>query len=624
MILILLWALAIDPPDFRIARSIPAELTHNVDAVLRHHNQVFTHRGAGQGTMTVTRVVTVLNADGRQYADLVHHYNAFSSVRDISGTLYDADGKVLRRLRNRDIIDRKAFDSGTLMSDIRLKHGSARHTVYPYTVEWTYEVRYTGFVDFPYWNTTYGRMALEWARYEVVTQPGTPVQWAWTNGGPEPEISRDERKEQHVWTLRNRLPRDLQPLSSGALARSYLVVNSPLFRMQEAGTLDSWQAFGTWSHRLWLDRQTLPAEEIAQVRSMTATAADTREKVAIIYRYMQSQTRYVSIQLGLGGWQTETAAATSVSKYGDCKALTNYMMALLKAVGIDSHPVLINRGHDESDLFTGFAHNRFNHVILQVRLDDVETMYLECTSKTYPPGYLGSDNAARQGLLILPDGGRLVTIPDAAAEQNRQTRVIDLEVSNLGSATATVDTRYTGFQHERFRYIQHELNARDRDMAIRNQVAVPGQTITAIGLEVDPATDQARIQARFGISRFGSWAGGRLILAPNLLERPKFSTPPVENRVDPIDLGYAYEDTDTVRIRIPEGLRPDPLPEPIRLETDFGSYTVDYAFENGLFLFVRRLRIDRYRLEAERYADVRAFLTAVTTTDSRRVVFVRN
>ncbi len=55
---------------------------------------------------------------------------------------------------------------------------------------------------------------------------------------------------------------------------------------------------------------------------------------------MQDKTRYISVQIGIGGWKPMLADDVNKLGYGDCKGLTNYTKALLEAVDVPSYYTL--------------------------------------------------------------------------------------------------------------------------------------------------------------------------------------------------------------------------------------------------------------------------------------------
>ena len=58
------------------------------------------------------------------------------------------------------------------------------------------------------------------------------------------------------------------------------------------------------------------------------------DKISALYKYMQDKVRYVSVQVGIGGWQPIEAETVDRLSCGDCKALANYMESLLDVAGI--------------------------------------------------------------------------------------------------------------------------------------------------------------------------------------------------------------------------------------------------------------------------------------------------
>jgi len=74
----------------------------------------------------------------------------------------------------------------------------------------------------------------------------------------------------------------------------------------------------------------LPDNIKKEVHELTDNLKDVRQKVYVLYDFLQKNTHYINVSLGIGGWQPFPADYVAIKRYGDCKALSNYMVALLK------------------------------------------------------------------------------------------------------------------------------------------------------------------------------------------------------------------------------------------------------------------------------------------------------
>ena len=176
----------------------------------------------------------------------------------------------------------------------------------------------------------------------------------------------------------------------------------------------------------------LSANMKSKVAALTTEATTEEEKINALYKYMQENMRYVSVQLGIGGWQPFSAQYVEQNKYGDCKALSNFMMSMLKEVGIQSYPVLIAAGDTYFEVGEDFTKPLFNHMILHVPSVDY---WLECTSNTSPPNYLGSFTADRNVMLVTENGGQLARTPKLTKDDNTEASKVTIALSETGEAT---------------------------------------------------------------------------------------------------------------------------------------------------------------------------------------------
>jgi len=190
---------------------------------------------------------------------------------------------------------------------------------------------------------------------------------------------------------------------------------------------------------------------------LTDKLKDPKQKISVLYDYMQKNTHYISIQLGIGGWQPFDATYVATKRYGDCKALSNYMVALLKEAGIKGKTVDIRAGANAASINKDFPSFQFNHVIACVPLDK-DTVWLECTSETLPAGYLSSFTANRYAVLVDENGGKLIHTPKYNYHDNQEIRKIDATINEEGNLSASVNTQYKAEQQDNLEQLINGLS----------------------------------------------------------------------------------------------------------------------------------------------------------------------
>ncbi|HLF14055.1 MAG TPA: DUF3857 domain-containing protein [Bacteroidota bacterium] len=605
------------PESVYLASAIPKELTVDAHAVIRHEEFSLEVFSVKRAEFRVRRIVTVLKPEGRGFTELFLPYDRFQSIAEMEGVLYDGEGKKLRRLEESDIEDYPATSEYSLYDDNRVKTAAMYHGAVPYTVDYSYTLRYDGYLGWPAWYPHEEHASVERSVFTVTLPEGMNLRF-WTKGIGEPQASSDGDRRAYTWEARSMLPFEEEPLSSPEADRPVRVVIAPgKFDIDgHPGDLTSWKAFGQWFGELAGGKQELPAEALGEVAGLLKGAADRRDTVRVLYEYLQSHTRYVSIQLGIGGWQPFDARYVHQRRYGDCKALANYMKALLESAGVSSRFALISSGRLALNELRDFPSQQFNHVVLCVPLGP-DSIWLECTSQESPFDHLGSDNENRFALLIQPDGGYPVPTPVSEAGENTQVRNTKVTLDRSGNAVASVTTSYSGNQQDYVRGALLNATPAERDQWLRENVDLPAFSLRSADYSgIRPRVSEVALRFDIEIPRYASAPGKRLVFSPNLMERRSYVPKSLEKRKSPIRFSYRYADVDTVRFSYPPGYVVEAYAKPVELRTDFGHYRSEVtAPDDSTLLFTRRMELSALELPPERYDEYRGFVDKIVLAD---------
>ncbi|WP_423126362.1 DUF3857 domain-containing protein [Gaoshiqia sp. Z1-71] len=603
---------------------IPDSLKKDANAVIRNSSRVYNRLSVDKYTLEVNYTVTVLNSRGIHAAELAVYYDRNSSVSSIKENIYDAKGNLLKAIKRKDFNDYASNSSYTLYSDNRVIHYKPSNNNYPYTVEYSYTVDHKSTVGFGNWlpHDWFG-ISTEKAELIVKTPATLELRYKELN---HPFIF--EKKEQdnvirYSWSASHLKAIAYEPSMSDYLDIFPVVVLSPAEISYEgtSGNFNSWKNYGDWVYGLINKRDELSTASLDEIKLLTDPISDQKEKVKTLYKYMQQKTRYVNISLGIGGFQPAPATEVHAKGYGDCKALSNYMRALLKGIGVESYYTEIGNGPSRKIKFPEFASaNQTNHIILCVPVEQ-DTIWLECTNQNYPFGYIGTGNSDRYALLVTEQGGKLVRTPVYGTDKNTRTSQLKVDLQENGSALFELNS---GFRNSLYSDVFPliYLSKEDQKKELLKSLSGGGLQIADF-LVQDTSTGEAAadLYVKGQIGSYAVTGGTRLFVEPNLLFPHSFPSQIRKNRKQNLYEAVGYVYNDTLSLNIPKELEIEFLPKDAEISSSYGSYKISYRKVTDSSILVNRvITINKGNFSPAEFEQINTFLNGVGRQDKEKIV----
>jgi hypothetical protein len=585
------WASVSIPPwmQSQLGASLPQH-DPDADAVTLYSdvNVVVTPNGKIRRTQRI--VYRILRNQGARRAVVRLDFDAQSHITRMHGWSVPAEGKPYE-VSEKDSVESALIGvlHGELMGDLRSKVLRIPAAVPGSTIGYEVEEELQPYALEDDW-TFQDTIPVREARYSLELPPGWSYKATWINHPEEPATRATATHWQwQVQDVQGIKPEFQMPPLAALEGRLAVSLVPP------AGTgesFQSWRDLGAWYRGLTLDRRVASADIKSKVAELTGSQTTTLAKMQALAGFVQSDIRYVAIELGIGGLQPHSAPNVFAHRYGDCKDKVTLLSTMLKEIGVESHYLIVNttRGAVTDSTPVGL---RFNHVILAIQLpQDTQDPTLPATltdaklgrlllfdpTDTYTPlGQLAGALQGGYGLLVTPDGGELIQIPVLPPGTSSIQRTAHLQLDENGHLSGEVHEVWAGDPASEERS-SLDLTTQETDR-IKSIESVLAGSLPTFQLTKAAITNR-QISSKplewtysLEVDQYARPTGNLLTVRPRVLG--SMSSGLLETR-EPrrydIELEGPRRDSDLFEITLPEGYVVDELPPAVNEDYPFAAY----------------------------------------------------
>jgi hypothetical protein len=426
-----------------------------------------------------------------------------------------------------------------------------------------------------------------------------------------------------------------------AVAGRLLVRFKAAGRAADGRVFTDWKDMGLWYDRLSGERRIPDGSVRAKAQELTEGLTDVRGRLERLAEFVQRDIRYVSIQIGIGGYQPHQASEILADRYGDCKDKATLLAAMLQSLGMDSYYIIVNTERQVVTPLMPVSLSSFNHVVLAVRLQEdslfagAEAVVSEealgrllIFDPTMPhtsigrlPFYLRGNC----GLLVAGQASKILELPAARSEEPGLVREGRFSLSSDGRLRGQVTETLSGLQAE---VVRMKLSNADENQRRKDLEAFLSRTLGSFTLEgyeyrnLDRPSEDLRLRYSFSAGSYLNRSGPLMSFMPGILAMVEdyevFKQK--EARRYPLLLSGPVCARDDFAITLPDGLALEALPEPVELRTDFADYACVFELKGGTLFLKRQVRIKEDLLPAARFDEVVRFFRTLLSEERRRLI----
>jgi hypothetical protein len=645
---VLLGAMAAAPPAFAGGDAPPwmhalvnvplPTYDEKTDAVLLYSETNVTVTSADKMRTQVREAYKILRPNGRHHGTVKVPFDDHSKINSLHGWCIPAQGKDYE-VREKDAIEQAYMPSFVLASDAKVKILEIPAPDVGNIVGYEYETEERPIFLQDIWEFQEHDPVRE-SHYSLQLPPGWEYKASWLN---HPEVKPTQTgSNSWQWVVNDikeiRHEPFMPPMRGveGQMILSFFTSSGgPTFNANV-----DWDAVGKWYSSLVGQRVDASPEIKQQVSKLTASKTTSLQKMQAIADFVRGDIRYVAIELGIGGFQPHSAPEIFSHHYGDCKDKATLVRSMLTEIGVESYYVVINTERGSVTRETPANHG-FNHMITAIRLPEGladplliatiqhprlgKLLFFDPTNELIPFGQIGGYLQSNYGLLVTPEGGELIELPQQPSSMNSIRRTAKLTLDTRGTLTGDVrETRLgerAASERWRLRSVTKDI---DRIKPIEELLSdsLASFRITHATLSNEQQTDQPfGFNYSFESPNYAKSAGNLILVRPRVIGSKGLGFLETKDpRKFPIEFEGPARDTDSFEITIPPGYTVDDLPPPVDADYSFASYHAKTVVTGNVVGYTRTFEVKELSVPVNKADDLKKFYRIIAGDERNTVV----
>jgi len=574
---------------------------------------IFKIKSSGDAELYVHRKIKVFNTGGRRHCLIGVMESDFARIDFFEGVVMKADGDTIEVLEKDDGIRICGFSGYALYHDVCSNMFNLISGSYPFIVEYKYRLKLKSLFFWPAWIPQ-DDIPVDSSSYTLIVPSDSKFAYYSQGPLPDPQIEKDGGKTRYIWHQSGIPAFEEERCLIDSRRHLHKIVFVPqkfkLGKYRFDG--DSWLSLGVGYNKMIKDCFNLSVRQMEIADSLAESSISTVDLVRGLHNLMAEKTRYVAIEIGIGGWKPSLSEETFNRGYGDCKDLAAMYVSMLRHVGVNANLALVRTRTQ------GVIHpdhptlNRFNHVILYV-IDNEDTLWLDPTCQQCEADNIPWQDENIYTLAVNSSGGHIVKTGRSTADDNCICRTAEVEIGVKKSVNVRLNFRLKGNPRHMIQTL-YEAGERDRLEKVLKRSPYNLGDKFSVDTIIFPEDFKTRpsfdIQIRGKVQNAVHSLGDDKYLDLNFLH--------IENICEKIDLSerqyplyfpYPYGYRDTIILHIPREYRITEAPaDNITDGGEFGSVGMRSVIEDGRVLISRIKKTVPYIIAPDRFTAYTEYL----------------